>query len=188
MKIRDGFVSNSSSSSFVVHVREAKYKDNGKKKRYKVGNKTITMPRMDRVTSPLLITKKQLKTLIKYGFKFGDYLYASRIEEGVQPDKVNEELATDMYYQVTCNEAEVVEFLVKHDIPFEAATHYGHYNVFFRPGEDKVWIARNLGRYLETYKSALPLDRMEGDSLTSEKEHMLRSQTVKSIKKEGWTK
>jgi hypothetical protein len=188
MKIRNGFVSNSSSSSFVVHIRDAKYENQGKKKRYRVGKKFVTMPKMERVPSPLLITKKQMKALLKRGFKFGDYLYASRVEDGVGVDEVKPELATDMHRSVTCNEAEEVEFLVKHGIPFEAATHYGHYGVFFRPGSDRVWIARNLGAYIETYKNSLPLDKMDGESLTQERKNLLRSQTVKSILKDGWTK
>lgn len=195
MKVRNGFVSNSSSSSFVVEIRELKYQDTGKKRRHKLpkgqkidGKNYITVPDMQQVATPLFITKKQMNALLKRGFKFGSHLYASRIEEGIEVKDVKPELATHMYYSVSCNEADEVEFLVKNGIHFEAATHYGHYSVFYRKGEDKVWIARNLGRYLETYKNSLPLNRMDGESLTVERDNILRSQTIESIVEEGWTK
>jgi hypothetical protein len=189
MKVRNGFVSNSSSSSFIIHIREQKFKDSGKKKRYRYpkgvkinGRNSFEMPKMEEVQTPLLITKEQFKALKKHGFKFGKHLYASRLEEGVKPEKVDPKFATHMYFQVVCNEAEEVEFLVKHGIPFEASTHYGHYSVFFQRGKDRVYIARNYGRAIETYKS------IRDEMLGQKGEQPIRSQTVKSILKEGWTK
>jgi len=64
MKVRNGFVSNSSSSSFVVAVKED-------------GLDYWVAPGK---AKPLL-TSRQIKTLKRMGFKYCEHTYASRVEQ-----------------------------------------------------------------------------------------------------------
>ena len=194
MKIRNGFVSNSSSSSFVVEIRPLKFEPTGRIKSpklpkgfsyRKMGMKPPKLPELVQVSTPLLVTKKQMKALEKRGFKFCHHTYASRVEEGAEREdkKLKPELATHMYRSVVCNEADEVEFLVKHNIPFEGSTHYGHYSVFFWKDSDTVVTVRNVGREIETYKSTIGKAEQ-----VAKREPIVHKQCRESILREGWAK
>jgi hypothetical protein len=124
MKFRNGFVSNSSSSSFIVSVRQIFDKEN-------------------------LITNKEIKILQKYGFVWTHCWYSDQVPE----DKLYKG-KTDYHalgYHVDCNQDEVIAFLVKNNIPFAATLHYGHRSAFFQRNSKKVLIIRNPGREFEMY-------------------------------------
>lgn len=61
-------------------------------------------------------------------------------------------------YSVTCNQDEVIYFLLKNNISFEANCHYGDYNVVYRKNEKDFLILQNYGiqaRMGDNYKEML---------------------------------
>ncbi len=108
MKNRHGFVSNSSSSSFVVRYRQTSW----------VG------PEEDKQT--YFLSKEQLKKLKKYGFEYNrannPYCIYNNVEKSLKAfkrwDNVN------LSYSVICNQDGVIYFLLKEKIPFVALCHY----------------------------------------------------------------
>jgi hypothetical protein len=139
MKIRTGFVSNSSSSSFVLHlpitegIFKGMYKDSE------------------------VLNKKDLEKAVVFGFRATKHHLASQLEdrgeEGVRTSttKVLPEGTEHLGYSVSCNEDEVIEFLVKNNIPFTGSTHYGHSSCFFKRGDKTVLWMDNLGLAYEMY-------------------------------------
>jgi hypothetical protein len=126
MKKRTGFVSNSSTSSFIVSV----FDKHGKKR---------------------VITKAQEKALLGRQFVYVSHRSPSHISG---PNLLNKsaEQATDQRYLgfwVVCNQDEEIDWLVEHRIPFTASCHYGHENVFF-DGEELISLP-NYGHMGETY-------------------------------------
>ena len=121
MKIRNGFVSNSSSSSFIVIRCDSLENDK------------------------IYLSKEDENTLIKYGFKrvscyYADQVYAE-LESKKRPSK-------DYQYglDISCNQDDVIYFLLKNNISFEAECHYGHYNVIYKKGAKDFLIIQNYGK------------------------------------------
>jgi hypothetical protein len=134
-----GFISNSSSSSFIVR-RYAGWDFEPKK---------------------ALTTVAQEKKLKKYGFRktvayCTDQLPPFYDEKAWKKEqkcvaKLSPQGDYSYGYEVICNQDEVLKFLIKNKISFAAACHYGHYTVIYDAKKDKVYEGVNFGLIMEMY-------------------------------------
>ena len=158
MKKRLGFVSNSSSSSFLV-------------KRIDFGFKLSTDE---------LLTEKEKKKLEKFGFKkmnvytpeqvtthfiIEDYLRSTKLKnKEIKYDKENYNYG----YEVMCNQSDVIEFLLKNNIPFEASIHYNHQKWIYKRNAKYIMIFNNFGeksyeyneKYNNKFKDEKPVEKI----------------------------
>jgi hypothetical protein len=142
MKVRQGFVSNSSTSSFIVKVNDdlnlAKgFKPLSKKKvdlLKKHGFYECMCP------SPELLDGKETETKRIKVFKSDreqSYLKAKK--------KCPKYKIQYLGYRVICNQDFALDFLVYNDIPFVASVHYGHYTYVYKEGGQYIYILNNFG-------------------------------------------
>ena len=135
MKVRNGYVSNSSSSSFVVKVRDFSLKKNNK----------------------ILISKKDIEKLTEFGFEWmggyeGNILFCpEKVVKSMNEFNENEQI--NLYMDCTCNEDEIYEFLFKNKIPFIASIHYDH----------ELWVY-NGGDYYEIFQNYAMQYLMQSES------------------------
>lgn len=135
MKCRIGFVSNSSSSSFVV-----------------INRKTGCNWNKNKPESIILLTDEQVKSLEDFGFKksanvnLNVYDSIGLIDYNNIPFDDNEVLETENYvYNITCNEDYVIYFLLLNKISFKAKEHYGYYTLFYDSNDDYFIRATDFG-------------------------------------------
>lgn len=135
MKTRNGFVSNSSSSSFLVRVKDYLFGNKGKK-----------------------LTNAQIKKLEKFGFR----KTVAGCPDNIDNDSYMQALISRDYfhygYTVTCNQHEPLEFLFKNRISFEAEIHYGHESWYYDGETDKLIIGQNVGKKIGYVVSSKTLD------------------------------
>lgn len=106
MKSRNGYVSNSSSSSFIVVLKD----ENGR---------------------PSIVTRDQEAMLLGYGFKYVKGNWKTALTDGADlfgtKEGFHQSEPVAMYYDIVCNEDEVEEFLIENRIPFAESGHYGDF-------------------------------------------------------------
>jgi len=140
MKTRNGFVSNSSSSSFVVKYYD---KPHGKSRQYH-------------------LDKSEISKLKKNGFKstwrptaHSYYMWGAMDEEEKKDEKQIDALADFLCIglgkSVTCNQDDEIEFLLKNNISFIACCHYGDYHVFYKKNSKYFFKVKNVGNDAETW-------------------------------------
>lgn len=124
MKIREGFVSNSSTASFIVKYYEFFSKDK----------------------KPLL-TKAVVNKLVKFGFWKSWASYPEQVNYTEHKEKpIEDDNFISYVFENICNELDTIEWLVKHNIPFEADCHYGQYTLTFEKDATIVKVYKNLGK------------------------------------------
>jgi len=134
MKIRQGFVSNSSSSSFIVQYNNMLEPDE------------------------IPISDDKVMLLEKFGFWKTAGYYPDQVDRGTDREfTFTEDCSYNYGYDISCNEWDVLEFLIKNEIPFKASCHYEHYYVEY-DGQDSIIIARNYGKEIMMYGN---LDEMQ---------------------------
>lgn len=131
MKIRNGFVSNSSSSSFIVHYRN-RMKDIGE----------------------TLLSKEEIKTLKKSGFKACTLTHPSHLDHTDYNDQsiwCKDEKCLSYAKWSDCNQDEETYFLIKNKIPFIATVSNGLYTYLYPRNSKCLFIFANRGKEIETY-------------------------------------
>ena len=170
MKIRSGFVSNSSSSSFIV--RGAKW--------ICIAEDGMGRKQSDHKLQQLL-TKEQKKALTKFGFRRTIAHTPEQVpnmcdKKAWEDQKVAvKECSKSMHnygYEITCNQDDVIQFLLTNKIPFIANNHYGHRHVFYDDTTDKVTVAVNFGNILEMYGVTPTIDTTKAVQQFTRKEYL----------------
>ena len=126
MKIRNGFVSNSSSSSFIVQIEDNWFIKEGR---------------------PFNVDKEKISLLEEYGFTKTSRNTPLSFKERTE----DEEEQHYMHYSVSCNEDDVMAFLMKNNIPFKASCHYDHYYIMMKKDADLYIYASNFGNEIDMY-------------------------------------
>lgn len=167
MKIRHGFVSNSSSSSFIVRMKMKGLNRDFKKSE--------------------LLTEEDVQKVLEYGFLSTNYSTPSALERNsedfweiwrqMKPVELKPNIE-QLGYCVCSNEDEVIGFLVRNNIPFSASCHYGHRSVFFRRGDKKLIVLANLGVEYEMYGLS------GSDPFSRSREKLMYKKSVKFYLKE----
>lgn len=130
MKIRNGFVSNSSSSSFIVQIEKSWIDSDDK-------------------INPMLADEEKIASLEKYGFI--KTFSAHACDWKMAKEDEASDIQHYMGYRVSSNEEFVMAFLMKNNIPFKASCHYDHYFILFEKDEDCYICAHNFGNEIDTY-------------------------------------
>jgi len=131
MKIRNGFVSNSSSSSFLMLRKNSFIHKHSKR----------------------IITAKEEKILTKFGFKKVSCFRSDQVPD-LSCDLNIEKNDIENYslgYRVDCNQDDVIYFLLKNNIPFEATCRYGDETIIYLKGEKNFLIFQNYGNRFSGY-------------------------------------
>lgn len=164
MKTRAGFVSNSSSSSFVVlrndFFGKEKYlltpKD--EKKLIDYGFKKVSCLRADQVDCDIY---HETKKSIKDARKKLEKTFSKKLKKEIKDLAKCNSNYDDYFnygYSITCNQDFVVYFLLKNNISFEASCHYGDYTVIYRKNQKYFLILQNYGTQCsmrDSYKEIL---------------------------------
>lgn len=126
MKIRVGFVSNSSTASFIVQTRPSEFDC--------LFNKEV---------ADITLPKEKIDLLKKHGFWPTKEINPFARELGRLRGKTEDD--TFLTFKISCNHDYVLQFLVANDIPFKAAVHYGDTLYSYDVEDENIYILRNFG-------------------------------------------
>ncbi len=136
MKIRTGFVSNSSVSSFIVKIRDESILS-------------------DPENWPLLLSDEKVDSLITHGYRPTDIVSPGTLTELFLRDNnlvfEQQDYPLGMGMTVVCNQDEEILFLLENNIPFKASVYYGTETVIYEAGSNRVAFLTNPGMLADLY-------------------------------------
>lgn len=100
----------------------------------------------------LILTQTQLDLLSTYGFQKTQHSHPEHIENNAYHQQWVDNNGRYLGYHVTCNQDDVMDFLVYHKIPFTGCCHYGTEAVFYTPDDPEVIIIDNPGKVALLYR------------------------------------
>lgn len=139
MKIRYGLVSNSSSSSFIVQIRRSMMD---------------SFLHKDRPS----LSSEEIEKLKKIGFVnvgTDNPFHLEMVGESSIPNLPEEDKDCFMGLSITCNQDIIMQYLIKNNIPFKAAVHYGHEFCHYQKDSEFLISIPNAGLEAEMYESHL---------------------------------
>ena len=130
MKLRVGFVSNSSTASFVVKTRPSEW--------------DILLTEIDPKDIELMTLPQEKVDLLK---KLGFYPTIEMDPFAKEMGRIRRKTKNDTFltFSMTCNHDFGLQFLVANDIPFKASVHYGHHLYSYEAGDDYIYVLNNFG-------------------------------------------
>ena len=132
MKIRTCFVSNSSTASFIVRIKQDDF--------------------LHEKDELFIANEEDIIKLEEYGFTRTNKTNPFDKGDGwTKTGDPGEDHYISMEYSVSCNYEEQVEFLVKNNIPFKASCHYGHRLMTYKKDSDYIFEAVNYGLMFNMY-------------------------------------
>ena len=125
------------------------------------------------------LSKKNEKVLDRFGFKktwaMSPHLVPNMYDKEewdkhlkLIEDSENKYPTYSWGYEVTCNQEDVVVFLIKNKISFKAEIHYGHSCWFYNAETDELVQAENVGTTMMSYgvdygyQNKSPIKKMSG--------------------------
>lgn len=133
MKCRTGFVSNSSTASFIIKLNPDMMDDTDD-----LDKQLLTPEQMDFLKEiGFCRTWSPSPFHIEFGGKW-KYIPEPDAITGVYPNRY-------LGYHINCNHRDVLSLLIAHEIPFKAAVHYGQYLYHWEPGDKDILVIRNFG-------------------------------------------
>jgi hypothetical protein len=152
MKLRAGFVSNSSTASFIVQTRPTEW------------DLTI-MDLRDEDIAAMTLSQEKIDILKERGFSptktnnpfLGKEFNAVMFGDPPPPDE-----GAFLGFWMTCNHYEAMQFLVAHDIPFKASCHYDQYLYSYAPKDEYVYKLQNFGMEYVNHPKKLEVMMLEG--------------------------
>jgi len=174
MKIRAGFVSNSSTASFIVKTR--------------LDSIDMMLKDLDGQDAGIFaLPQEKIDLLKEYGFvpitdndPFRKEMNTCMGDYNVQPDTEDD---TILGFWIICNHLEVMELLVANNIPFKSAAHYSHHLYSYELDDDYIYVLNNFG--IEYMNNPKDLEERMNDPQTRE---WMDFSPMHKIKKEDFLK
>lgn len=166
MKIRQGFVSNSSSSSFIVKFKKDFFDHDKEFEKLEPGNQ--------------ILSEDKIKLLKKVGFKetyIRDPFYADFLSFDDKKIFSKKDMNFYLFFFMSCNHEDGLQFMVANNIPFRASVHYGNYLYSYEKDSKYIYVLPNIGGIM----ASRPMEMLKEEIEYLKERKMIPYKKIKKI-------